>query len=206
LAPASDAAASPALTPHEAVVKAMATLQQADPTLTSVQAQERVAHADPTLWERQRQVHLYGRESAPPVQTAALTYEQIVHLAKACAALTQRTTEEELAALALDHPDEGAYWQAARRFHLGEGRQEQAAAGRVAKAPPGGTASVPDGTVPETAGQRAYARLLRRAQEKYPELSPQEWHRKILLTVEGQNAMSDHRREVLFGPTGQEGA
>jgi hypothetical protein len=57
----------------------IAAVQKAQPMLTRVQAQEHVAHEDPALWERQRHMHLYGRELPAPVEKEAPpSYEQVM--------------------------------------------------------------------------------------------------------------------------------
>ena len=60
-------------------------------------------------------------------------------------------------------------------------------------------AVAPDDPPPDTAGRRAFARLVAEAAARNPSWSPQQIHDAVLATPGGRAAQDKHRQEVLFG-------
>jgi hypothetical protein len=120
------------LSPEEELTQRIARLKQANPALTEVQAQEQMAHDDPELWERRRQMLLYGREVRPPVQKQAEpSYAQIVKMAdERRAGRPNVSRRDALAELVTEHPSEPCFHAAYRQYHLADGLEEQQAATR----------------------------------------------------------------------------
>jgi hypothetical protein len=129
-APAVPQAPPPPPTAREVVVAEIAKRQAAQPSLSAAEAWSQTMGADEALYARYVLEMRHPQPPAPPVAKAEPpTYAQIVAVAKAQAASRpDMTTEQALTDLALAHPDEGAYWEAHRRFHLSSaGRQEHTA-------------------------------------------------------------------------------
>ena len=106
--------------PDEEIDAQIAALQQAHPTLTTVQALEQVRKEHPDLYDTHVVAQRAGRGHPIAVEKQApLTYAAVVKQAQA-AQTPGQTTDQALAALALAHPNDGAYWEAHRRWHLSD--------------------------------------------------------------------------------------
>ena len=98
--------------------------------LTVAKALDVLAAAEPALWNAHILAQRQGAATPAPVAKAEPpSYEQIVAIAKAQAvSRPDLSTEEALTTMALEHPQEGAYWDAHRRWHLTDGLREHEAA------------------------------------------------------------------------------
>jgi hypothetical protein len=111
-------------TPEEELVQRIAHARQANPSLTEVEAQEQMAHDDPELWERRRQMLLYGREARPAVEKQAeLSYAQVMKTVdQRRAGRADMTREEILIAMLKEHPEGSDAFQALhkhyRQYHV----------------------------------------------------------------------------------------
>jgi hypothetical protein len=96
-------------------------LQARDPSRATQQCLDHIGPAYRDIWDQYTVAQRAGQGHAQPVAKAApLSTGTVIAIAKAQAATAGSSTAAALATLALAHPDEPEYWEAARSWHLSD--------------------------------------------------------------------------------------